>query len=158
MSGKIVSIICVSILALTNCARPKYVEETTSNQPPIAKIEGAAECSNQFSESKYCLSWYWENKPTSKQSGSLIFKVYRLNQFDKTAVPVDFKQTPDVVLWMPSMGHGSAPTQTTRLDVGTYRASNVFFIMPGDWEIRFSVKDENAAAKIADGVNVAISI
>lgn len=158
MSGKMVSIICVSILVLANCARPKYVEETTSNQTPAGKVEVAAECSAVFSESKYCLSWYWENKPTSKQAGSLIFKVYRLNQFDKTAVPVDFKSTPDVILWMPSMGHGSTPTQTARLDVGTYRVSNVFFIMPGDWEIRFLVKDENDAAKIADGVNVAIGI
>lgn len=158
MFGKILSLICVSILVLANCARPKYVEETTSYQAPAGKVESSADCSSVFSESKYCLSWYWENKPTAKHAGSLIFKIYRLNQFDKTAVPVDFKPIPDVVLWMPSMGHGSAPTQTTRLDVGTYRASNVFFIMPGDWDIRFSVKDENDASKTVDGVNVTISI
>lgn len=158
MSGRMVPLICFIVLFMTNCARPKYVEETTANQAPAGKTEANAECSITFSESKLCLSWYWENKPTAKQAGSLIFKIYRLNEFDKTSIPVDFKQSPDVVLWMPNMGHGSTPTQTTPLDVGTYRASNVFFIMPGDWDIRFLVKDENDITKTVDGVNVAISI
>lgn len=46
-------------------------------------------------------------------------------------------------LWMPSMGHGSAPTRIAQaLDqhgqpiVGTFIISNILFIMPGDWELR----------------------
>ncbi len=38
------------------------------------------------------------------------------------------------------MAHGSVPITITRLDLGTYRASNVFFVMPGDWEIHFQSK------------------
>jgi hypothetical protein len=72
--------------------------------------------------------------------GSLIFKTYRLNTLDQTPIEVDLKSTPQVVLWMPSMGHGSTPSQTVRVDEGTYRTSNVFFIMPGEWEIRIQLK------------------
>lgn len=47
-----------------------------------------------------------------------------------------------VVLWMPSMDHGSAPTQIRRavnaaneVIVGTYLVTKMFFIMPRDWEV-----------------------
>lgn len=53
----------------------------------------------------------------------------------------------DVILWMPSMGHGSAPTSIARINdangntlTGTFAVSNMYFIMPGDWEVRFAIK------------------
>ena len=56
----------------------------------------------------------------------------------------------DVVLWMPSMGHGSAPTQVERavdangnLLTGVFNVRNVFFIMGGDWEVRVTLTDAN---------------
>jgi hypothetical protein len=30
-----------------------------------------------------------------------------------------------------------------RVDVGTYRASDVFFIMPGEWDLRFQFSEDN---------------
>jgi hypothetical protein len=54
----------------------------------------------------------------------------------------------DVVLWMPSMGHGSAPTQVERaVDAngnilkGVFNVRNVFFIMGGEWEVRVTLTD-----------------
>tara|TARA_B110001454_G_scaffold219191_1_gene251107 strand:+ start:24261 stop:24740 length:480 start_codon:yes stop_codon:yes gene_type:complete len=147
-------------LQLVSCAKPKYVQdESIANQNKIAQEENKVDCSILFSESKYCLSWFWETKPTASQPGSLIFKIFRQNQFDQTPVELDMAQVPEVILWMPGMGHGSSPTQTTRLDVGTYRASKVFFIMPGEWEIRFSVKENGQPnSKPIDGAVVAITI
>lgn len=53
----------------------------------------------------------------------------------------------EVSLWMPSMGHGSAPTQIQRaIDnqgqaiVGTYQIRNMYFVMPGDWDVRVTLK------------------
>ncbi len=52
-----------------------------------------------------------------------------------------------VELYMPSMGHGSAPTKIGRavddrgnIILGTYRVNNMYFIMPGEWEVRVKVK------------------
>ena len=49
----------------------------------------------------------------------------------------------EVVLWMPSMGHGSAPTQIERvLDaqgqplIGVYRVTNIYFVMGGEWQVQ----------------------
>ncbi len=122
------------------CAQPKYISE--SDQPNSGPQAAGAKsnCDIQFSNSKYCLIWFWENKPTSTTQGSLVFKIYRLNAFDQTAIQLDTAELPQLILWMPSMGHGSTPTVVQRLDVGTYRASEVFFIMPGEWDLKFQIK------------------
>lgn len=180
MSGRFLILLLVVSAFLTQCARPKYIQDAGSQTQsdvkpdktePDAKSdktetsEGETSdpniflrpmvCKTKMLVSGNCLVWYWENKPTSRQPGTLIFKLYRLNAFDQTPMPMDPKFPPEVILWMPSMGHGSVPTQTQRLDMGTYRASNVFFIMPGEWEIRFQTKENNI---VIDGVTVAISI
>jgi hypothetical protein len=159
MFGKISFIILFLILQLIGCAQPKYIQESGATDNKIAQEENKADCSITLSESKYCLSWHWEIKPTASQSGSLIFKIFRQNQFDQTPVELDVSQIPEVILWMPGMGHGSSPTQTTRLDVGTYRVSKVFFIMPGQWEIRFFINENDQLnSKHVDGAVVAITI
>lgn len=52
-----------------------------------------------------------------------------------------------VDLFMPSMGHGSAPTQVNRvLDErgqpvpGAYEVTRMYFTMPGDWEVRITLR------------------
>lgn len=125
------------------CAEPKYVRETQAQGNENGQQESKADCGTVFTKSNLCLVWYWENKPSANEMGSLIFKTYRLNALDQTSVETDLSDLPQVVLWMPSMGHGSIPTQTSRIDVGTYRTTNVFFIMPGEWDIRFHVKNAN---------------
>jgi hypothetical protein len=134
----------LSILILAfvvGCAEPKYVKDSNTNNDGTNAQESKADCQVSFINSGLCLAWFWEKKPTSTEMGSLIFKTYRLNSVDQTPIEVDLTSIPQVVLWMPSMGHGSTPTQTARVDEGTYRATNVFFIMPGDWEIRFLLKN-----------------
>lgn len=129
-----------TFLFLVSCTQPKYVNinSTPSNQ---TNSENKADCSIQFNQSKICVTWNWEKKPTSSEFGSLIFKTFRLNAFDFTAIETNFSSLPQFVLWMPSMGHGSTPTETTQLDIGTYRVENVYFSMPGEWEMKFQIKD-----------------
>ena len=142
MFGKSFSFLAIGVLLLTGCAEPKYLNrvETSSPQENSQKTQ---ECSVVFSNSQLCLQWFWETKPTSKEYGSLIFKIFRLNSYDNTPVASEIPGAPQVVLWMPSMGHGSTPTVTEKLDTGTYRVKDVFFIMPGDWDILFQFQDSS---------------
>ena len=48
-------------------------------------------------------------------------------------------------LWMPDMGHGSAPTQLARLDGNCTQIDHIDFIMSGDWEIRVRYADGDVA-------------
>lgn len=134
----------ILFLFLAACAQPKYevareaVATGESGQGP------KADCSRQFRATGYCLSWAWEELPSSTKPGSLLFKIYRPNLFDRSPVELDFSPLPQLILWMPSMGHGSSPTTVTRLDVGTFRAANVFFVMPGEWDLRFQFEESGA--------------
>jgi len=136
-------IIFFATILLASCAQPKYeVIRSTSSTNSIDQ-GSKADCSFRFQQSSYCLTWAWEEIPTSMKPGALIFKVFRPNVFDHSPVMTDFSTAPRLVLWMPSMGHGSSPTEVNRLDTGTYRASNVFFIMPGEWDLRFLAQDSS---------------
>ena len=127
------------------CAKEKIPVdgENTVSAGQSADSTGLADCTIQFNQSKICLSWSWQTNPTDTDMGSLYFKTYRPNQVDNTPVQVDLPSVPQVVLWMPAMGHGSSPTTVEKLDVGTYQVNNVFFIMPGQWQIRFQLRDGN---------------
>lgn len=70
----------------------------------------------------------------------------------KTHQPTDLNDTIEVVLWMPDMGHGSAPTQVERaVDAngnilpGVFNVRNVYFIMGGKWEVRVTLTDAQGA-------------
>lgn len=65
-----------------------------------------------------------------------------------THSPVAFADDVSVVLWMTSMGHGSAPTQVERvvdaagnIVADQLRVRNVYFVMGGDWDIQVSLTD-----------------
>lgn len=128
-----------AFFVLAACADPKYLPAESAQN---IQQQGAATCNLQFQKSGICLDWKWEKVPTETEMGTLYFKTYRKNMLDGSAVLLDQTVTPAVVLWMPSMNHGSSPVSTSREDIGTYRAKDVFFIMPGEWEIKFQLKDE----------------
>ncbi len=127
------------LMILSSCAQPRYevVPDSNDGGTPSSQSERASECPLKLSSSRACVAWSWEQRPTSSKPGSIVFKIYRGNALDDSPVLVDSTASADLVLWMPSMGHGSVPTKVQRLDIGTYRASDVFFIMPGEWELRF---------------------
>lgn len=120
------------------CAEPKYVDDKTPNKGPVpADASDTADCSLRFKPSDLCLTWSWIDNPIGRAKGRLLFKVFRENLFDQTAVPVDLAGTVSLRLYMPSMHHPSRPTQTTRVDTGTFLVEDVMFLMAGDWELQF---------------------
>lgn len=139
MLGRLLPLFTLACL-VGACADPKYL----SSSPPIG---GGPEsklnvCQARFA-SGYCASIAWVKYPTETDFGSFLFKTFRPNKGDGSAFPVDLGGTPTVVLWMPSMGHDSSPVQVEQLDVGTFRATDVFFVMKGQWEIRIQLKVGN---------------
>lgn len=138
------------IFEALSCARPKYADTLSSGPEQLSEKPS---CDAQFIQSGYCLNWAWIKKPTSTEAGSLFFKVYKKDNSE--FLLTDFTTIPYLELWMPSMGHGSSPTQTSRTDLGTYLTEKVFFVMPGQWEIKFQIKENN---QIADEAVVSITI
>jgi hypothetical protein len=126
----------ISSLLAMSCARPNYVEPSSPNFGGFDKSQktGSSLLNGRF------LMMNWEVYPTEEKVGSFVFKTYRPNLGDGSPIVENIAETIEVELWMPSMGHGSTPITVEQLDIGTYRANRVFFIMGGDWEIRFRLK------------------
>ncbi len=142
------------LLAILGCAEPKY-EKIAPSDGNSVQSQKVSSCNAKLNLVGYCILWEWEIKPTSSKAGSLAFKIVRSNLLDDSPVPVDVDFKPEVVLWMGSMGHGSTPTTVQRIDVGSFRTSNVFFIMPGEWQIKFQLK-EGETIKDEAVVNITI--
>jgi len=118
---------------LSACAQPKYESREPTRQAGRASAAPAA-LSLPVSGLNAWIAW--EQMPTEEDFGSFLLKIGRVNKADGSPIPADAPGEFKILLWMPSMGHGSTPVVLERVDVGTYRASQVFFTMPGDWEIR----------------------
>ncbi|MNL12420.1 hypothetical protein D3C87_1332870 [compost metagenome] len=94
----------------------------------------------------------WEVQPTDEAASAFLLKFYSANTPE---VALDPQAKVTVVLWMPSMGHGSSPVTVTPVAPGVYRATNVYFVMPGAWEIRIKLKnDNNETAEVVQVINI----
>lgn len=96
-----------------------------------------------FSEGAVHAHLYWEQGPqVGKES---ILRIEFRKGADHTATEIT--ENVEVVLWMPDMGHGSAPTSLQRVlgangeaQPGVYRVSNVYFVMGGKWDVRLILR------------------
>lgn len=96
-------------------------------------------CPLDFSHLGYCASVTWTTGPSSDES-AFTLKFWVKNGGGESGPFVDPAPSVGVKLWMPDMGHGSSPVTITRTEAGVYQVSRVFFIMPGDWEVRVQIK------------------
>ncbi len=84
---------------------------------------------------------------TSSQHLEMIFPGESIRK-NITQVLVSSDQPLDVAqakLWMPSMGHGSAPTRVVRVSDMCIKIENVKFMMSGDWEIHLKLGGGHSA-------------
>lgn len=122
------------VTGLMACAHLKYGEDAPAD--PVT--EDMASCDLNFKQSKLCASFSWEKKPTETENGSFVLEFHGdqdPSQFVDLITPLA------VVLWMPSMGHGSSPVAIEHLGMGQYRVSKVLFPMRGEWDIRIQLKN-----------------
>ena len=128
-----------------SCANPNYVSTSLVGAGGGGADGGPGQkttlCEAKFA-TQNCVSLSWEKMPTESAVGSFVFKTFRSNLADGSPVLENLPgDEVAVALWMPGMGHGSSPVKVERVDVGTYRASQVFFTMKGQWEIRIQLKE-----------------
>lgn len=141
----LIAIIFLSSILLTvsGCAKPNYLD--SQKDASFSGKAGGGRCGAETSTGSICIKLTWETLPTETQFGSFIFTLSDLaaDRLDTT------NHSPmSVVLWMPSMGHGSSPVTVETIAPGIYRAKKVFFNMKGDWEIQFRIGQNQAVYAI----------
>ncbi|MFN7729501.1 MAG: hypothetical protein ACK5P7_10130 [Bdellovibrio sp.] len=134
MSGKNKLYLCALSFFFLGCAKPNYAEKKSDQNPGVQSLE---ECRLKFESQSLCLGWTWETIGNTTQYGSFILQMAQPT--GGALILKDALADLKVVLWMPSMGHGSVPVQIEKLSVGLYRIKNIFFIMPGEWDVHFQL-------------------
>lgn len=130
-----------ALLILSACARPDYIDPKQVAQED--NNTHSASCPILFLTSNQCASIEWVQGPRSSSESEFVVKFWNKGLATMQGPYADPVQSLSIVLWMPSMGHGSSPVKIEKLQEGVFRVRKVFFIMPGDWEIRFIYKNQN---------------
>lgn len=118
----------------------------------ILSISAAQACDIHFKSEDLCMSVSWEKFPKARENGAFVLKFTDAQDSQRLMDP---KTSPHVILWMTSMGHGSKPVTLKREDIGTFRSTDVFFIMGGPWDIKFQLKDgDNVLEERVKGVRI----
>lgn len=92
-------------------------------------------CTN---DSKICAHLMFPQIPNSADESKFILHFV-------TNTPITDVQ---VNLWMPEMGHGSAPVIIKSLDQNHYQISQAYFIMPGQWAVQVHFLSDNQTQKL----------
>lgn len=107
----------------------------------------------KFMKTDYSFIVSWEQGP---QLGESRFLMKSWNQNGSRNGPYqNLPKDLHVFLWMPAMGHGSAPVKLQKINDGEYEVSDVQFIMGGKWEVKFQLKD---GAQVFDETVITLSI
>jgi len=92
----------------------------------------------------------WEKGPLVMEESVLLVQWMNGQTHTPTELPGNF----EVSVVMPSMGHGSAPTQIQRVAdekgnpiPGAFEVSNIYFVMGGEWQVDFTVHFEEGSSE-----------
>jgi len=134
------SILIAASFYLTACGASPLLNHTNADgkQSPLT---ADAACPLKFSNSGLCAKIDWIVGPDGSNEDSFRLSFWNKETGDSSGPYVNSGHDVAVQLWMPSMGHGSSPVTVAAESTGIYRATRVFFTMPGAWEIRVRLQD-----------------
>ncbi len=119
----------IALLMLT----PVIVSKTAVADP---------QCPLEFKTKNLCASLTWTKEPNLGEYGEFLIKFWEKDGGSSNGPYISPAEIVSSRLWMSSMGHGSSPITVEVLKdeagssmPGHYRASQVFFVMGGAWEI-----------------------
>lgn len=96
-----------------------------------------------FSQLGLTAKYHWTQGPVISQESKLEVQIVRQSD----GLPLELDWSPELLLWMPDMDHGSSPAAVQRVlneqgDVieGLYEFSSLYFLMEGRWEVQITLQ------------------
>jgi len=133
----------------TGCDSPILNHAEANNQEGEVVHVTSETCPLSFKKETLCASMTWTKEPTDDIKGELTLRFWNGESGSESGPYVNPQYTVAVKLWMPGMGHGSSPVtveqetdQTGALIDGVYKVSDIYFVMPGAWEIWVQFKQD----------------
>lgn len=155
-------ILLSSILFLnTSCAEPNYANASKPAQKPQqeSNSEGSpqspsVDCSLHLKKQDLCVAYQWTQTPVNRKTTSFYIQFYKIQ--NDTAVFTDPDDSFYSYIFMTSMNHGSnRRSEVVKLETGKYEVKNIFFTMPGDWDIIIKIWKGN---EVVDFLSVPVFI
>lgn len=139
------------ILTLTGCGVSPVLHHQNADAQSSTNERSTVEsaCPLSLPEHHLCAELTWDSAPNDQDAASFVLRFWNPKQGTRALGPfIDPSAPPNVLIWMPAMGHGSAPiTLKHAQDLtgenipGIYLGSAVYFLMPGAWEVHVQIKD-----------------
>ena len=126
------------LLVFVGCGKSPLLEHDKQSAPD-GGISGSRQLGNlRLTTQKLAVNYFWQNGPFvyEESKALIVFQNYQ----GKTTDPVD---KIEVWPWMPDHGHGGgAPIIIEKVATGTYLIRDIFFIMPGYWDMHIKVGND----------------
>ncbi len=148
---------------LSACLQSPILNHANADSNSTASIDTkSADCAFEFNKLSLCAFIEWTKKPSDEEKGEFVIRFYDPKASSAKGPYIDPGYTVSSKLWMPSMGHGSSPVKVNQLIgsdskpvVGVYNASEVYFMMPGLWEIYIILKQDKT---VIDQAKIEVNI
>jgi hypothetical protein len=138
------------LLATFSCHSPLLEHSYAVDLAPTSNEERADQSENcplQFSKHGLCAQLVWDGALSDESPASFTLRFWNPEIATASGPYVSPVEVVFAKLWMPSMGHGSAPVTLVsargaggEIIPGVYMGSNVNFIMPGAWQVKVQLK------------------
>lgn len=146
-------------LIVSACGQSPLFNHINADDLPSKNKESAEDsttgCSLLFPTTNLCVRWKWDVMPGEDPGQGTLYFWDKQNGTSKGPYTHPSEEV-FVKLWMPSMGHGSAPVQISpetdsngNVVPGVFKAKNVYFVMPGMWEVWIQLRrDKNVVNQV----------
>lgn len=126
----------ILLFILSSCGDSPFLNKEVSSDG----IRGVESINEElfFKNTEISIKTFWKRGPLIGDESKMLILLFDKNGLS-TSTDLDFK----VMLWMPTMGHGSFPVSVKKIGDGVYEANEVFFTMPGHWDIHFQLYENN---------------
>jgi hypothetical protein len=132
----------LSLLTLASCGESPLFNHDMEKAFNLVDSRNLEAQELKFKKTDFSFSLVWEMGPQIGES-RFIVKTWKNSVGTMNGPYQDLELPLHIILWMPSMGHGSAPVKITKVSEGEYEVTDVHFIMGGKWDIKFQLKKGN---------------
>lgn len=131
---KLILIIFLLSINLISCGKSPLMMKANTNQGQV----NAFEYKTMFKSTGHLISTNWLSNQNTIEEGKVLIILTKNNKLSDIA---EFTLSP--YIWMESMGHGSSPIVVTKLAEGIFELSEIYFSMPGDWQLHLQLTNNN---------------
>ena len=149
------TLLACTLLSALGCGKSPLLNHAQANggggnpgAPTPHLTDERGQCPLQFTGAGLCASITWDKPPVSDAAATLVLRYWNKDSGTFNGPYINPSHAVGVKLWMPDMGHGSSPVAVAQaVDQagvavpGVFKATNIYFIMPGAWEVHVQLKD-----------------